>query len=130
MTFLEGITLAYSVVSSRKVIEKREGFGSMNEIQTFFIVLLAICGSITTIGGAINLLLNWKKQSKVERHDGEIKDHELRIRKLEDKTKEQDSFIKVLCNSILALVSHEINGNSKDKLENAQKELQDFLVNR
>lgn len=103
---------------------------SLNQVQTFFIVLLAICGTITTIGGAINLLLNWKKQSKVERHDTEIKDHEIRIRKLEDKTKDQEGFIKVLCNSILALVSHEINDNSKEELKNAQKELQDFLINR
>ena len=103
---------------------------SLNEIQTFFLVLLAICGAITTIGGAINLIRNWKKESKVERHDGEIKDHEKRIQKLEEKTKDQDGFIKVLCNSILALVSHEINGNSTDKLRDAQKELQDFLINR
>lgn len=109
----------------------------MNEVQTFFIVLLAICGGITTIGGAINLLLNWKKGSKTTQHDNklkdhddELKDHETRIRTLEDKTKEQDGFIKVLCNSILALVSHEINGNSKDKLRDAQKELQDFLINK
>lgn len=102
----------------------------LNEVQTFLIVLLAICGAITTIGGAINLLLNWKKQSKVERHDMEIKDHEKRIQKLEEKTEDQDGFIKVLCNSILALVSHELNGNSADKLRDAQKELQDFLINR
>lgn len=103
---------------------------SLNEVQTFFIVLLVIASAITTIGGAINLLLNWRKQSKVMRHDEEIKDHEKRIKVLEDKTKEQDSFIKVLCSSILALVSHEINGNSIDKLRDAQKDLQDFLVNR
>ena len=102
----------------------------MNEIQTFFVVLLAICGAITTLGGVINLFLNWHKQSRITRHDEELKDHETRIRDLEEKTKEQDGFIKVLCNSILALVSHEINGNSKDKLRDAQKELQDFLVNR
>lgn len=109
----------------------------MNEVQTFFIVLLAICGGITTIGGAINLLLNWKKGSKttqhdtkLKEHDEQFKDHETRIRTLEDKTREQDGFIKVLCNSILALVSHEINGNSKDKLRDAQKELQDFLINK
>lgn len=102
----------------------------LSELETFFVVLLAICGAVTTIGGAINLLFNWKKQSRVERHDGEIKDHERRIQKLEEKTDEQDGFIKVLCNSILALVSHEINGNSKDKLKGAQKELQDFLINR
>lgn len=102
----------------------------MSDIETFFIVLLAICGAITTIGGAINLLKSWKKESKVERHDEEIKDHEIRIRALENKTKEQDDFIKVLCNSILALVSHEINGNSLDKLREAQKDLQNFLINK
>lgn len=103
---------------------------TLSEVETFFVVLLAICSAIITVGGAINLIANWKKQSRVERHDGEIKDHERRIKVLEDKTKEQDSFIKVLCNSILALVSHEINGNSKDKLRDAQKELQDFLINK
>lgn len=102
----------------------------MTEVQTFFVVLLAICGGITTIGGAINLLFNWKKQSKVTRHDEEIRDHEKRIQKLEDKTNEQDSFIKVLCNSILALVSHEISGNSIEKLKDAQRQLQDFLINK
>ena len=102
----------------------------MNEIQTFFVVLLAICGAITTLGGVINLFLNWHKQSRITRHDEELKDHETRIRDLEEKTRDQDGFIKVLCNSILALVSHEINGNSTEKLMDAQKELQDFLVNR
>ena len=103
---------------------------SLNEFQTFIVVLIAICGGITTIGGAVNLLLNWKKQSKVTRHDEALKNHEQRIKALEEKTKEQDTFIRVLCNSILALVSHEINGNSKEKLKEAQKELQEFLINR
>lgn len=102
----------------------------MNEIQTFFVVLLAICGAITTLGGVINLFLNWHKQSRITRHDEVLKDHEIRIKDLEEKTKDQDGFIKVLCNSILALVSHEINGNSTEKLKDAQKELQDFLINR
>lgn len=103
---------------------------TLSEIEAFFVVLLAICSAIVTVGGAINLIANWRKQSRVQRHDEEIKDHEKRIRSLEDKTKEQDSFIKVLCTSILALVSHEINGNSLDKLKDAQKELQDFLINK
>ena len=103
---------------------------SLNEFQAFIVVLIAICGGITTIGGAVNLLLNWKKQSKVTRHDEALKNHEQRIKALEEKIKEQDTFIRVLCNSILALVSHEINGNSKEKLKEAQKELQEFLINR
>ena len=130
MTFLGCMTLAYSVVPPRKFIRKEDNMITFSAVQTFFMVLLAISSALITFGGAINILSNWKKQSKVERHDGEIKDHEKRIQKLEEKTKEQDGFIKVLCNSILALVSHEINGNSLDKLKDAQKELQDFLINK
>lgn len=103
---------------------------SFKDIETFFVVLLAICGAISVIGGAINLLINWRKESKITFHDKALKDHETRIRKLEDHAKEQEGFIKVLCNSVLALVSHEINGNSIDKLKDAQKDLQDFLINR
>lgn len=103
---------------------------TFKEIQTFFVVLLAICGAISVIGGALNIILNWRKESKITNHDKALKDHELRIRKLEDESEEQDSFIKVLCSSVLALVSHEINGNSIDKLKDAQKDLQDFLVNK
>lgn len=103
---------------------------NFEEIKTFFIVLLAICGAISVVGGAINLILNWKKESKVTLHDKAIKDHEVRIKKLEGDSKDQGQFTKVLCNSVLALVSHEINGNSLDKLRDAQEELQDFLVNK
>lgn len=103
---------------------------SYNQIETFFIVLLALCGAISVVGGAINLIRNWKKESKLTAHDTILKDHEVRIRKLEDNSKEQDHFTKVLCNSVLALVSHEINGNSLDKLAAAQKELQDYLINK
>lgn len=100
------------------------------DIQTFFMVLFAICGAVSVIGGAVNIILNWKKESKVSRHDLALKDHEMRIRKLEDNSRSQDSFTKVLCNSVLALVSHEINGNSIDKLETAQEELTEYLINK
>ena len=101
-----------------------------DDIVTFAMVLLAICGAINLIGGVINLFRNWKKESKLTVHDTILKDHELRLRKVEDATREQDGFTKVLCNSVLALVSHEINGNSLSKLKDAQKELQDFLINK
>ena len=103
---------------------------TLNEIESFFVVLLAICSAVITVGGAVNLLINWNKQSRVTKHEDTLQDHERRIKVLEDKTNEQDNFIKVLCNSILALVSHEINGNSIDKLKEAQKDLQDFLINK
>ena len=103
---------------------------TFDSIKTFFVVLLALCGAISVIGGAINLIMNWKKESKITRHDKTLQDHETRIKKLENDSEGQESFSKVLCNSVLALVSHEINGNSHDKLEKAQEELQEFLINK
>lgn len=103
---------------------------TFDSIKTFFVVLLALCGAISVIGGAINLIMNWKKESKITRHDKTLQDHETRIKKLENDSEGQESFTKVLCNSVLALVSHEINGNSHDKLEKAQEELQKFLINK
>lgn len=37
---------------------------------------------------------------------------------------------KVLCRGVLALLSHEINGNSIDKLRESQKELTDYLIDK
>ena len=35
---------------------------------------------------------------------------------------------RVMCRGILALLSHEINGNSDDKLKASQQEITDFLL--
>lgn len=103
---------------------------SWDQIQTFFVVLLAICGGISVIGGTVNLFRNWKKESRLNAHSTILQDHEKRIIKLETDSEDQDKFTKVLCNSVLALVSHEINGNSIDKLTDAQEELKDYLINK
>ncbi len=37
---------------------------------------------------------------------------------------------KVLCRGLLALLSHEINGNSDDKLKASQAEITDYLIDK
>lgn len=37
---------------------------------------------------------------------------------------------KVMCRGILALLSHEINGNSDDKLKASQQEITNYLINK
>ena len=37
---------------------------------------------------------------------------------------------RVICRGILALLSHEINGNSKDKLTSSQQEITNYLIER
>ena len=43
---------------------------------------------------------------------------------------EQEDFIKIMCNSMLALLNHNITGNSIEKLKQAETDLQNFLVNK
>lgn len=102
----------------------------MKTVQDFFIVLMALLGFVSVVGGIIDMFKNWHKESKIQSHDKVLHDHEERLRKLEDETQEQDAFIKVLCQSMLAIISHEINGNSVDKLKKAETDLQNFLVNK
>ena len=101
-----------------------------DDIVTFVMVLLALCGAISVIGGVINLIRNWRKESKLLAHERQLQDHENRIKVLEVSKSDQEAYIKVMCNTLLALVSHEINGNSVDKLKEAQEELKEFLINR
>ena len=37
---------------------------------------------------------------------------------------------KAMCRGVLALLSHEINGNSTDKLREAQSDINDFLIEK
>lgn len=101
-----------------------------DDIVTFVMVLLALCGAISVVGGAINLFRNWRKESKLFTHENQLQNHENRIKALEASKSDQEGYMKVICNSVLALVSHEINGNSIDKLQHAQEELREFLINR
>ena len=48
----------------------------------------------------------------------------------QDKLTDIDRGNKVLCRGILALLSHEINGNSNDKLKESQQEITNYLINK
>lgn len=100
------------------------------QIQNFFIVLMAILGFIAVLGGIVNMLIKWNKESRSKKNEERLDNVEKRVEKLESKTNEQESFIQVLCSSLLAMISHEINGNSKDKLEKAKAELEKFLISK
>lgn len=103
---------------------------NFNQIQDFFIVLMAVFGFVATIDKIVKIFKNWHKESPTTRHDKQLEDHEKRIGKLESKTKEQEDFIHVLCNSLFAMISHSINGNSIEELKKAKKELENFLINK
>ena len=101
---------------------------TLTQIRDFVIVLLAFLAFIVLLGNAIKALKDWRKphdDREEWRHDVDEKlnrDNK-RLNDLEDGN-------KVICRGILAMLSHEINGNSKDKLLASQQEITNYLIDR
>ncbi len=59
-----------------------------------------------------------------------IDDHSRRLAQQETRVEGMEEGQKVLCRGILALLSHEINGNSDDKLRASQAEITNYLIDK
>lgn len=101
---------------------------TLPQVRDFVVVALAILAALVLIGNAIKTLKEWRKprvdmQTWQAGIDDKLDKDNKRIKALEDGN-------KVLCRGMLALLSHEINGNSVDKLTKAQEEISDYLIER
>lgn len=99
---------------------------TLAQIKDFTIVLLALMAFIVLIGNVIKTLRDWKKpKDDIEkwRQEVDIKldNDNRRIGHLEEGN-------KVKCKALMALLSHEINGNSSEKLQKALSDLNDYLI--
>ena len=100
----------------------------MAQIKDAAIVLVAVAGLIVLIGNLIKTIKDWKKppddleqwRTDVEKKLGNANQ---RLRVIEDGN-------KVISRGILALLSHEINGNSTDRLRASQQEITNYLIDR
>ncbi len=106
-------------------------------INQLIIYILAIAGIISTLGGATAVIQRWwtnskgmKNQEHINQLDKKVETLEYKSNKLEKHQKETDEFTKLMCNSMLALLNHEITGDSKDKLKEAKEEIEDYLINK
>lgn len=101
---------------------------TLPQIKDFVIVAVAILAFIVLMGNVIKTIKDWRKPGMSEaewRRDVDDKlgrDNE-RIKALEDGN-------KAICKALMALLSHEINGNSNDKLQKALSDLNEYLIER
>ena len=92
-----------------------------NDLITFLWVAAALVAFALGVWGLIDKIKaasSWRR--KVDTHLSNDKE---RIDALEEGQ-------KAICRGVLALLSHEINGNSIDKLKEAHAELTDYLIER
>lgn len=101
---------------------------TLPQIKDFIIVAVAILAFIVLLGNVVKTLKEWRKPGMSEadwRRDVDVKldSDNRRIKSLEDGN-------RVVCKALMALLSHEINGNSNDKLQKALSDLNDYLIER
>lgn len=96
------------------------------QLRDFVIVALAILAFIVLLGNAIKTLKDWRKPTNDATQwrnemDESMADNTERIKKVEDGN-------RVIMKALIAMMNHEINGNSVDKLQKALGELNDYLI--
>lgn len=80
--------------------------------------ILAFVKNIREIKKPVSDIKEWQKST-----DAKLASDKKRIDELENGN-------AVLCRGILALLNHEITGNSVDKLKTAQQDLTNYLIER
>lgn len=80
--------------------------------------LVAFAIAIWTLVDKIKKAGQWREQTRLM-----LDRDKRRINNLEDGQ-------KAICRGILALLSHEINGNSTEKLKDAQADITNYLIER
>lgn len=102
-------------------------------------MILVMIGAYNTIMTAIRNHREEKKykdsplvklSERVERHDILLANDKKRIDDLSEHLKRIDEQSTIMLRSNRALLSHEINGNSVDKLKDSMDEIDNFLIAR
>lgn len=97
-------------------------------IMVFFIVAAALIGFVLACWSLLDKIKAARKPSEDltqwrQETDAKLKHDKERLDALEEGN-------KVICRGILALLSHEVNGNSIDKLTASRDEITNYLIER
>ena len=98
------------------------------QVRDFAIVAIAIMGFVVLLGNVVKTIKQWREPGMSEAEwrrdvDDKLGKDNKRIASLEEGN-------RVVCRALIAMLSHEINGNSTDKLQTALAELQNYLIDR
>lgn len=108
-------------------------------IEQLWNAIQVICAGIIVLGGAGGIIVGlykWAKKpdlnrdEKLKGHDEMLDNDNKRLNKLEEAQAEMEETQRILMKSMLALMSHAIDGNNTDGLRSAKDELQEYLIRK
>lgn len=90
------------------------------------------CVVITTLGGAgaiiISIIKWWRQPDKTR--DEMLNEHEKKLNNDHKRLNELEESNRIMMQSMLAIMSHLIDGNHTDQLQKARDDLQEYLIRR
>lgn len=119
-------------------VPETAGF-SFAELSTAFLVFLGLCAAIVAVDKAVKAVRSWfapkqtaeqallARQAECDRH---FKSDFKRLDALEKAVAEQKETDRVVLTALRAILSHEINGNSIDRMKSANEAIEEMLINR
>lgn len=111
----------------------------LNTLPIIWKMVLAICGMIAAIGGAAAIITKvFAPVKELKRRIGELEslhknDQQGNLNRFEKDLKEiglLEESNRHICQCMVALMDHEITGNSIERLKNARDELNRFLIEK
>lgn len=110
-----------------------------DKFLTALVVILLLAGAYNTIMQAAKNHREEKRlrdspvtklQERVDRHDELLAKDKDRLDAMENRMQDMGQQSTIMLRGVRALLSHEINGNSDDKLRASMTEIDDYLIGR
>ena len=95
-------------------------------------VILLLVGVYNTIMNAIKTAREEKrlKEQPVNTLENTVEDHTEKLKNDHERITQLEESNRIIMRALMAVMSHEVNGNSTEKLQNSMNEIQDFLIAR
>ena len=105
---------------------------TFDQLITTSVVILVLVGAYNTIMTAVKTRREEKKLKEKPVNDITtiIEQHEKKLDNDNDRLVHMEEANRVMLRGVMALLSHEINGNSVDKLKTSYDEIQQFLIEK
>lgn len=93
---------------------------------------LVLIGAYNTVMGAIKTHREEqrRKDAPVNNLEEQVKGHEEKLKRDNDRLKELEDGNRIMMRAMMALLSHDINGNSSEKLKQSLEEIQQYLIDK
>ena len=115
-------------------------------LEDFITLILAVATGIITIGGAFSVVANWISKARrpevrqneristleirVDKHDETLNKYEEYFKKDNERLRKIEESNRITQRSMLALLKHSINGEDLESLRKAEKDLEEYLINK